>query len=115
MSGRFLLMPSSPVRPPIERYIRCSVDIPGGSIEVGLQHCPNVSREFVRAVVRDAYFRATAMTDLEFSELADLLTNFLEHDFASTWPTRAWFVEIWNEREALSQVYQPYGMPRVFM
>lgn len=104
-----------PARPPIERYMRCSVEIPGGSVEVGLSYetTPDVDREDLRRVVLD---ECAAIDHEESSatveQLADVLTLLLECEFSSRWPNRAWFVEVWNDSEALTQVYQPYGMPR---
>lgn len=108
------------MRPPIERYIRCSVDIPSGSVEVGLQREPPTGNERVtiRQLVHVAYMRSLTVGGLDeprwstMEEFADIITPDLEKSFSQVWPDRAWFVEIWNETEALSQVYQPYGMPR---
>lgn len=100
----------------IERYIRCSVDILGGSVELGLQHNgvpgdPSGDRAHVRKMVA-SWCAATERGGVSFEARADQLIVDLESIFSVHWPDRAWFVEIWNEREALSQVYQPYGMPR---
>jgi hypothetical protein len=100
-------------RPPVERYVRASVEIPGGSIEVGVQYQLGESTDDLRRRVRELVQQtasskaAKPLTDAG----VDDVTHDLELRFEATWPTLAWFVEVWNETEALTQVYAPRGMP----
>lgn len=115
-AAMFRVPEPAPARPPIERYVRCSVTVFGsknraiGSIEAGLLVTPSQDhralREELRHVLDDA---CVACRDRED---ADELTQLCESMIAGRWPAHAWFVEVWNEDEALTQVYAPYGMPR---
>lgn len=104
-------------RPPVERYVRASVDIPGGSVEVGIGYRdgkPDIDRDTIRKLVHSCYFKSKLADDWrgEIEYLATALTPMLERDIAFVWPGRAWFFEVWSATEALTQVYQPYGVPR---
>lgn len=104
------------MRPPIERYVRCSVSVFGtknrviGSIEAGLLVVPGMNhralREELRSVLDDACVSCRDRED------ADGLTALCESLITERWPSAAWFVEVWQEDEALTQVYAPFGMPR---
>ncbi len=106
---------------PIERYVRCSVEIPGGSVEVGVQRLDfaHPDRETIRRLVHAAWLLVrvgdlgSPLRRLSPEEEFDRLSQQLELDIGRMWPDRGWFVEVWNETEALTQVYAPCGMPRV--
>jgi hypothetical protein len=97
----------------IERYLRASVEIPDGSVEIGLEITDGkTTRESLRHVVHMAYLQARSIVEwTNAEEFADSLAPVLEVSMRSVWPDRAWFVEIWDEKQALTQVYSPYGMP----
>lgn len=110
-------------RRPIERYVRASVDIlpvsgapPVGSVELG-SICDRGCelRSEMRAALRDigqAAIRKVRPHGGEFTEAqADELTDVIERAMTEG-GIEAWFVEIWDAHEALTQVYAPYGMPR---
>lgn len=103
-------------RTPIERYVRCSVEIIGtkrrvvGSIEAGLLVTPDSDHRALRDQLRSVLGDALAFDGGRGD--ADDLTQTLENFIVDRWPDRAWFVEVWNEDEALTQVYAPHGMPR---
>lgn len=96
---------------PVERYARASVAIAMGSIEVGVQWLAPATREADRNMARTII--ESAEDALGAGATADALTDEIERRFSATWPDRGWFIEVWNEREALTQVYAPCGMPRV--
>jgi hypothetical protein len=100
--------------PPIERYIRCSIEIPDGSIEMGLEVTSGpASRTTLRQIAIAAYMTARVESQWTNVEgLADAITPILERSMVGIWPDRPWFFEVWSATEALSQVYAPYGMPR---
>lgn len=109
--------------PPVERYVRASVDIPGGSIELGYQYDLDANGRTdtrgtaaCRAALRGFADRAARHTlqGRDLTEvLADELTDALSDSIAAvTAPGIGWFVEVWNEREALTRVYAPCGMPK---
>lgn len=104
----------TPKRPPVERYMRCSIEIPHGSIEMGLEVTDGTgSRVTLRQVAHAAYMTVQMEGNWKTVEdLADSITPVLELSMNSIWPDRAWFFEVWSATEALSQVYAPYGMPR---
>lgn len=105
--------------PSTERYVRASVDIDGGSVEVGMQYERGDGfdlarlREQLRATVRRSAreaLRGGALTE----QNADALTEGIELMIRAVLPDgHGWFVEVWNAQEALTQVYAPCGMPRV--
>ena len=115
-------VPSS-ARRPIERYVRCSVEIHAnhgcdvvGSIELGslVEHSSwlrSEMREALREIGRHAI--AVVRPDGgEFTESqADQLTDVIERAMIDG-GVEAWFVEVWSATEALTQVYAPCGMPR---
>jgi hypothetical protein len=101
--------------PPVERYLRATIAIPGGSIEAGMQRARGepltlLRSELQRIIGDEALILNGSDVD---DEIAGRLIDAIEERIAETWPTRAWFVEIWDAESALSQVYAPYGMPRV--
>lgn len=103
-------------RPPaVERYLRVTIEIPGGSIEAGMQRSRGEPLTLLRAeLARVLAEEALALNgDDVTEETAGRLVDAIEVRVAAAWPARAWFVEIWDANEALSQVYAPYGMPRV--
>jgi hypothetical protein len=114
--GRGGVSGGGPVRP-IERYARCSVDIPGGSVELGVAYERNefFSLPQMRASMIALVRRAVAQ-DLDYYDVgdhnADRLSEGIETSIRAVMPDgHAWFVEVWNATECLTQVYQPYGMP----
>jgi hypothetical protein len=117
----------------IERYVRASIEIcdqvveqPNGvrweggdvvgSIELGIWYEPGSSirpqlRDGLREVARAALVKVRPRGGPLDEEQADRLTDVLEQALARG-DAPAWFIEVWNADEALSQVYAPYGMPR---
>jgi hypothetical protein len=103
-------------RPPIERYVLATVDIPGGQIFAGLAYEEGEALAPMRKALADyAGYAAEVMRkkgDKLDEDVADALTEATRINVEERWPGRPWFVEIWNEREALTQTYAPYGRPR---
>lgn len=102
------------VRPPIERYVRASVDVKGGSVELGVQYFDgediNAMRELALALVSAAVYQS-ALGDTLTPDIADYLTTTLDDHIVSNWGDRGRFIEVWNATSALTQVYVPCGMP----
>lgn len=101
------------LRPDIERYLRVTIDIPGGSIEAGMQRTRGEPLTLLRAeLARVLIDQALTLNgDDVTDETAGRLIDAIEDRISQLWPGRAWFAEIWQADEALSQVYAPYGMP----
>jgi hypothetical protein len=95
---------------PIEHYVRASVDIALGSVEVGVQWFNPATRDIDRNTARAII--ESVDDSLGASATADSLTDEIERRFILNWPDRGWFIEVWNKHEALTQVYAPCGMPR---
>lgn len=98
----------------VERYLRVSIEVPGGSIEAGLQRAAGEPLALLRAELH-RLLESEALVlngdDITDDNAAPLI-DAIDQRIAATWPARAWFVEIWQADECLSQVYAPYGMPR---
>jgi hypothetical protein len=103
-------------RPPIERYVLATVDIPGGQVFAGLGYERGElvagKREHLIGIVSVHASRDAVGGDPVTVGSADDLSQRIERDLSLTFQDRAWFVEIWNEREALTQTYAPWGRPR---
>lgn len=112
--------------PNTERYLRCSVDIKRprwwwphvvGSVEVGLQYEDDDSsldwnRETLQIAVASAVRMVVGGRPLTPS-LADCLSADIERRLIAIWGDhRGRFIEVWDREQALTQVYQPCGMPR---
>jgi hypothetical protein len=105
-------------RPPIERYVLATVDIPGGQVFAGLGYEVSAGddvaeiRRRARYIIEDlgAVFSESKRSLDETS--AAQLSDFIAEDFGRKFRGRPWFVEVWNEREALTQTYAPWGRPR---
>jgi hypothetical protein len=110
LRGDMPCLPLFPARPPIERYLRVSIEIPGGSIEAGLERATGepltILRNELRRILQDEALILNG-DDVD-DESAGRLIDSIEYQVRSTWSARAWFVEVWDAVEALSQVYQPY-------
>jgi hypothetical protein len=100
--------------PPVERYAGLTVDIPGGSIELGLERDRGESVIAKRAEMRRICEEEALVLngDGVSEDSAAELSDSIDARFRERWPGLSWFVEIWNERERLTQVYAPRGMPR---
>lgn len=96
-----------------ERYAGATVAIPGGSVELGIQRERgepiNGLRASVRSVV-EAYALVLNGDDVT-EDSAAALSDAIDAALSSAWPDRAWFVEIWNADERLTQVYHRWAWP----
>lgn len=110
-----VVVPRPPSRSDIERYLRATVTIPGGSIEAGVQRSLGEPLTLLRAeLTRALGDEALALNGDDVTDgSAGRLIDAIEERIAEMWPARAWFVEIWQADEAVCQVYTPYRMPRV--
>jgi len=100
------------IRPPLERYVRCTFEIPGGlTVEPGLEYRGDESLRALSASLRDVVIEAcrghVGASD-DFRSLNDAIQRAVE----LAWPGRAWFVEIHGQDGLWTQVFQPYGVPR---
>lgn len=115
------------MRPPIERYVRASVDILGskrrveGCVELGLLYLPpgerpsafrTEMRECAEAALRDLHGRWESQFD---EDLADAIQGVIDRRMIALWGDRPRFIEVWRgtgaDEEALTQTYAPFGMP----
>jgi hypothetical protein len=102
----------------VERYLRVTVEVPGGSIEAGLERKLGeplyVLRAELRTVIAVCHAAVAGRHDGVLpicDDTAAPVTDLIESRLRVTWPDRAWFVEVWSGAEALTQVYSPWGMP----
>jgi hypothetical protein len=107
-------------RPPVqgrhtltERYAGATIDIPGGTVELGLQRsCGEPiapARALMRHVVEEC---ALVLNGDDITEAtAPSLSDRIDATFGDRWPDRAWFVEIWDAKERLTQVYHRWQWP----
>ncbi len=104
-------------RPPIERYLRVIVPIPGGEIEVGLAYFPHDALNDLRAQARLQVDEVTAAVRAHVPpipltvDLAAALTGRLEVALLTRFVDRPFWIEVWDDREALTQTYAPWGRP----
>jgi hypothetical protein len=112
--GEKMGMGLSPASPPIERYLRVTVEIPGGSIEAGLERSRGEPLHHLRVELARMIADATLVLNGDgiTDDSAAPIIDDLEDCIQAAWPSRAWFAEVWQADECLSQVYAPYGMPR---
>ncbi len=99
---------------PIERYARATVVVPGGSIEAGVERQRGEPVRLIRAELARLLgeeFRALTCHEIG-DECAAPLIDALEARLDAIWPARAWFIELWQADECLTQVYAPWGMPK---
>lgn len=106
-------------RPPIERYVLATFDIPGGQIFAGVGYGGGhdvVDLAMMRATLRRiiaSIGETFAQSERSLTvETADKITGFVEEDVRRRFTNRPWWIEIWNEHEALTQTYAPWGRPR---
>lgn len=99
-------------RPPIERYLRCSVTFGCWTIEPGLEYraddrlAPLLSQ--LQLVIGEAW-KATAPWSIDD---VPKLNETVERLVGERWPDRAWFLEVHHDIAGWTQIYQPYGVPR---
>lgn len=100
----------------IERYAGATVEIPGGSVEIGLQRGRgepiNTLREEAKDIVAQCALRLNG--DCINEDGAARLSDRIDEWFAATWPGRAWWIEIWRGEERLTQVYHRWPLPTIF-
>lgn len=95
-------------RPPVERYLRCSVTVGGVTVEPGIEWREGDNRTVtLQWLEHIASIIALRSADGDPMEVA----RSREPQFAALWPGRAWFVEVHNG-EAWTQIFQPFGVPR---
>lgn len=97
----------------IERYAGATVDIPGGSIELGLQREAGEPVSDKRAEMRRICDEeALVLNGDDINDgFAAVLSDRIDARFSAVWPGLAWFIEIWNARERLTQVYHRWPLP----
>lgn len=96
-------------RPPVERYLRCSVTVGEYTVEPGLEWRDGDNRLAMLAQLdRIAASIARWSAAGEPMEVA----RSREPQFAALWPGRAWFVEVHSADGAWTQIFQPFGVPR---
>lgn len=104
--------------PPVERYVRTSVEIAHGSLEVGVQYFDGEDVDHMRGCIHEWARMTSAWKGAIAGTLtaadADRMTRWLDERLVSAYgDERGRFIEVWNATEALTQVYAPCGMPRV--
>lgn len=104
------------LHPPVtltERYAGATVDIPGGTIELGLQRNRGEPIALKRAEMkRIVAEEALVLNGDDINEdSAARLSDRLDARFSETWPDRAFWVEIWRAEERLTQVYHRWPLP----
>lgn len=96
-----------------ERYAGCTVEITGGTIELGLQRDRGEpigpKRNDARRICAE---EALVLNGDDIDEdSAARLSDAIAARFEATWPRRAWWIEIWQADERLTQVYHRWPWP----
>lgn len=105
-----------PDRPPIERYVLATVDVPGGQVFAGLAYFPGDALNDLRGRFADHIERI--LGDVKRNaiplsvDLAGAISFAIETTTLKDWPDRPFWLEVWNEHEELTQTYAPWGRPR---
>jgi hypothetical protein len=96
-----------------ERYAGATVDIPGGSVELGIQRGRGEPVTQLRAHAKDIVTTCALILngDNVSEDTAADLSDRIDTLFAEAWPDRAWFIEIWNANDRLTQVYHRWLWP----
>lgn len=103
---------ATPWRPPIERYLRCTVTFGAWTVEPGLQYdraermAPLLSQ--LQLAIVEAW-KAAAPASIDD---VPALNEAVEQLVTRLWPDRAWFLEVHHAIAGWTQIYQPYGVPR---
>lgn len=96
-----------------ERYLGATVEIPGGSVELGLQRQVGEPIHWLRSEAK----RIVAECALELNgddvddDSAPRLIDRMAAWFDETWPQRAYFLEVWNASERLVQTFHRWKWP----
>lgn len=96
-----------------ERYLGATVEIPGGSVELGLQR--NVGepihwlRKEAKRLVGECVLQLNG--DCIDEHEAPRLIDRIDRWFSETWPDRAYFLEVWDASERLVQTYHRWKWP----
>ena len=96
-------------RPPIERYVRCSVTRGSWTVEPGIEW--RTGDDFaavsglLERIAEDIALSALGGDPVEAAMRA-------EPTFEAWWPGRAFFVEVHDAAGRWVQTYQPFGIPR---
>lgn len=94
-------------RPPIERYLRCSVTVGKYTVEPGIEWRDGDDRLAMLAQLDQI---AASIARWAASGDPMEVARSRESQFAALWPGRAWFVEVHNG-DAWTQIFQPFGVP----
>lgn len=97
----------------IERYAGATVEIPGGSVELGLQRGRGEPINHLRSEAKHIVAQCALPLngDDVDEDSAARLSDRIDEWFAETWPSRAWWIEIWRAEERLTQVYHRWPLP----
>ena len=103
-----------PAHPTVERYLLVTLEIPGGSIEVGLHRNPGEPIHWLRSELRRIASDEVLILNGEnvTDDTATRIVDSIEARVQATWPNRPWWAEVYDTVERLTQSYAPYGMPR---
>jgi hypothetical protein len=101
-------------QPPVERYVLATVEMPGGAVFAGLAYSDQDDIVELREELRSAidHLAGGATVPLTVSAARRLSLAF-EACASGVWTGRPHWLEVWNEREALTQTYAPWGKPRI--
>lgn len=110
---RLVDVPGLPaIRPPVERYLRCTVTFGSWTIEPGLQYdrgerlAPLLSQ--LQLAIGEAWKAAAPVSIDDVPKLNERVEQLVTR----LWPDRAWFLEVHHTTAGWTQIYQPYGIPR---
>lgn len=102
----------SPTRPPIERYLRCSLTFGAWTVEPGLQYDRGEKLSALLGQLQRAVGEAwNAASPVDIDDVPKL-NDAVEAAVMLLWPDRAWFVGVHHDVAGWTQIYQPYGVPR---
>ncbi len=100
------------IRPPIERYLRCTVMFGAWTVEPGIEYHQGERLssllEQLQVAIGEAWHTAAPASIDDVPRLNEAT----ERVIVLLWPDRAWFLEVYHAISGWTQIYQPYGIPR---
>ena len=102
--------PTVLIRPPIERYIRCSVTRGAWTVEPGIEWRDQDDFEALSGDLEVLAAGLASLADTHRDPAAAARRG--EAAFAGRWPDRAFFIEIHATDGRWVQIFQPFGIPR---
>lgn len=99
-----------PARPPIERYVRCSVTRGAWTVEPGIEWREGDNWDAITGDLEVLACGIASAASTHDEPMRAVIRG--EEAFTIRWPDRAFFIEVHAADGRWTQTYQPYGIPR---